>query len=342
MIAFRSLLFIVVAMVCTHPASAATVAILRPRSEAPAISEALFRLRGELLAVELSVTVVDRPPLDDTDSAEARAWLERTAKTQAIDAFIDVLGDRAPVGVDVWILERTPAELRHARVVLDADADQAAATLAIRTIEVLRSSFLALEMGGREAVSPPPPARPAPARTPSPPQRRASFGVEIGATGLTSLDGVGLSLLPLARLDWAFSSRFALQITGAAFGTRPRVEAAAGSVDVAQQFALLGLCLCPPSGAGLHPLAALATGALHTALEGQANAPNLGHELERWSLLVDASAGARLDLPERFYLTLATHLQLAAPYVAIHFVDTVVASTGRPNVLLSLTAGARL
>jgi hypothetical protein len=35
-------------------------------------------------------------------------------------------------------------------------------------------------------------------------------------------------------------------------------------------------------------------------------------------------------------------MQLAEPYVAIHFVETQVATTGRPNLLVSLTAGAWL
>src|SRR4029078_10161598 len=43
-------------------ARAAAVAILRPRSSAPEINEALFRLKGELLAVGLDVTLAERPP----------------------------------------------------------------------------------------------------------------------------------------------------------------------------------------------------------------------------------------------------------------------------------------
>jgi hypothetical protein len=39
-------------------------------------------------------------------------------------------------------------------------------------------------------------------------------------------------------------------------------------------------------------------------------------------------------------LTLAAHVQVAAPCLAIHFVDAVVATSGRPNLFLTLTIGA--
>ena len=43
-----------------------------------------------------------------------------------------------------------------------------------------------------------------------------------------------------------------------------------------------------------------------------------------------------------YHVTFAAHVQLAEPYVAIHVLDTVVATTGRPNLLLTLTLGAWL
>ena len=55
-----------------------------------------------------------------------------------------------------------------------------------------------------------------------------------------------------------------------------------------------------------------------------------------------ALLGARLALSERYSLRLAGHVQWALPYAAIHFVDTQVASTGHPNLALSLAVGASL
>jgi hypothetical protein len=81
---------------------------------------------------------------------------------------------------------------------------------------------------------------------------------------------------------------------------------------------------------------------LHTSVEGRADAPNQGRVADQWSFLVDAGAGSLLRLPDRFYLSLAAHAQLAEPYPAIRFLDTVVATSARPNLLLTLTIGAWL
>jgi hypothetical protein len=58
--------------------------------------------------------------------------------------------------------------------------------------------------------------------------------------------------------------------------------------------------------------------------------------------LIDVSLGAGLRLYGRSYVTLAAHAQVADPYVAIHIVDTVGATSGHPNLLLTLTVGAWL
>ena len=47
-----------------------------------------------------------------------------------------------------------------------------------------------------------------------------------------------------------------------------------------------------------------------------------------------------MRLPQRYILLLAAHVQLAEPYVAIHFEDAIVATTGRPNLVIVLTLGA--
>jgi hypothetical protein len=323
-------------------ARAATVAILRPASGSPLLDEALFRLKGELLAVGLAVAIADRPPFRDTASAEATAWFEATAAERDIDAFFDVVGENKPVGVDIWLCERAPRRVRVARVVLEPNTENAAATLAIRAIEVLRSSFLAIELSAGGEPRPPVPSPPRAETAAAAPEHVARLALEAGATAITGVNGVGPAVLPLVRFDWALRSWLSIQATGAAFGTRPHVETPAGDVQVAQQFGLLGLCLCALANTGIHPIVALSAGALHTTLDGRADAPNVGHELDEWAFLVDGSVGARLSLPDRFYVTLAAHVQLAEPYVAIHVLDTVVATSGSPNLLLALTVGARL
>jgi len=336
-------LLVACALFWARRAEAATVAILRTSSDAPAIGEALFRLQGELLAVGLAVAVTERPPTPGADSAETRAWLAQTARERHLDAFIDVVGVSAPEAVDVWIFEPASGGLKGTRVTLEASTADRAATLAIRTIEVLRSNFLVLDLAPpRPAVPAPAPAKTPERPVPPPAPRRSQFGLEAGATTLTSFDGLATSVLPLVRFSWSLDSQFAVEATGAGFGTHPSVETTAGSVEVAQYFALFGASAAVATGTVVEPIFALSAGAFGTTLNGRAFPPNVAHDVTQWTAVADASAGLRLRPSERFYLTLAAHAQLAQPYVAIHFVDTVVATTGRPNLLVTFTLGAWL
>jgi hypothetical protein len=336
-------LLLTVALLWVGRAAAATVAIVQPLGDTEELREAAFRIQGELVAVGLAVALAERPPAEDTRSTEARAWFERTAEARGLDAFIDIVGEDALVGVDVWLWDRSTKRLTVSRVSLAPGVPNAAATAAIRAIEVLRSSFLVFDSAG------PPPKRPEKVtaepeddrtarRTHGTPNR---IGIAAGAATLTSLDGVGPAVIPLAQFEWLLGSGLALHATGAGFGTRPEVASDDGSAELAQQFVLLGLCACSAEP-GLRPMLAFSAGLLHTALEGRAELPNIAHRVDRWSSLFEASAGARLNWAHRYQLALAAHLQLAEPYVRVRIVDTVVATSGRPNLMFSFTLGAWL
>jgi hypothetical protein len=333
--------FALLALLWTGRAAALTVALLRPARDDAALDEALFRLQGELLALGVSVAFLDGPPNPGSDSGELRSLLARAGRERGIDAFIAVAADDGTLGADVWIRDESSSALRRSHVELASPAGDRAETLAIRAIEVLRSNFVALDLAAGEPASPkrsaPEPVRPEPAA----PIAVRPLGLEAGASALMSFGRVGPALLGLARVDWALGPWLSLQATAAGLGTRPRVETSAGTVEVARELGLAGACFCARSPRGVQPLLAVSAGALRTRLDARATAPNLGHHAERWAALVDAAVGARLGLPGRVYLTFAAHLELAEPYVAIHVLDSVLATTGRPNLLLTLSAGVR-
>jgi hypothetical protein len=337
----RQLLLVALLLVWAGRVHAAHITILRPPRSSPEHAEALFRLKGELLALGLKVEIADRPARRAPDQTDPRAGLERMAAERGIDAIIDVVGEAVPTAVDIWIFQRSPRRTEVSRVQVEPSARNAAETLAIRAIEVLRSNFVEIDLAARAqlhaTVSPPPPEQ-----VPPPPPPAQGLGLEAGAAVLTSLDGVGPAILPLVRFGWAANTWLAVQATVAGFGTRPTVEAPTGSARVAQQYAVLGLCYCSASDSGIRPLVSLSAGALRTSLEGEADAPEEGHRIERWSFLVDGSLGAQLGLSGRYHLTLASHVHMAEPSVAVHLVDTLVATTGRPNLVMSLTVGAWL
>ncbi len=324
------------------PAHAATVALVRPLGTTPELTETLVRLHGELLSVGFAVRLLDRPAGSQPGGTEPQPWLEALAAEGENDAVVEVVGDATTIAVDIWILSPAPQRLEVVRVELEPTATNRAERLAIRAVEVLRSTFLEQDMAARrrhpEALQDPAPTPP-PVAQGDPAERPERVGVAVGLAGLTSLDGVGPAVLPMARFDWAARPWLVTQAALAGLGSRPEVATTAGKARVAQQYGTVGGRLRLRSEARLTPFVALSSGVLRTSVEGQAETPRQGQGAEQWSFLLDGGFGAELNLPERYSLTLAAHAQWAEPYVAIHFVDSVVATTGRPNLALSLTVG---
>jgi len=330
----------------------ATVAILSGASS-PALSETTNRLRGELSALRLRVLLLGRPTTDELGGLDSRAWLEHTAEARDIDAVIEVIGEKAPEAVDVWIFERSPWRSHVARVFPDPNTPDRAGTLAIRAIEVLRSYNLETDLAAKARArdddmpatdsgpvnASPPAAEQAPVKASRDSVEGA--GVELGAGVLTGLDRVGPALLPVLGLDWRAHPSLVVHATVSGWGTEPKLRASAGTVRVAQGYGALGLCYCPTASA-IRPYLALSVGVSRTSLAGAAESPSRGHDVAQWSLLFDAGAGARLRLPSRYYATLTGHVQLTQPHVSIHVVDEQIGSTGRPNLVANLTVGAWL
>ena len=334
----------------TAPLHAATVAIVRPQSPSPDWTETLSRLHGELLSVGLEVEITEGPAVRVLGTADSRAWLEKLAAERGVDAIIDIVGEVAPVAVDVWLVDRPPRKrqvsLEVSRVTLEPNTEKPSERLAIRAIEVLRSSFLEIDLATRErrgdAIAKPAMTSLPLAEVNEAVSRPERFGVAVGAAALTSLDGVGPAILPILRIDWVARPWLVTQVALAGLGSRPTVAGTAGSARVTQQYGVLGGGYRFRADQWLQPFVTLSGGVLRTSVEGQAGSPKQGHSEDRWSFLLDGSLGAEMRLGGRYSAALAAHVQVAAPYVAIHFMDEVVATSGRPNLLLTLTVGAWL
>ncbi len=331
------LLVISAALLFAAPAGAVTVAIVTPQPPTPAWDETLSRLRGELLSVGFEVRMVTRETTTNSEQVDSRAWLESLTTEGGIDAVIDIIGDAIPVAVDIWVVEQEPTRWGVSRVTRDADAPDASVRLAIRAVEVLRSTLLENDMTSRERDDH---SLPTPPKNQDEALPQARFGLEVGAAVLAGVDGVGPALLPTAQVDWKVQRRLVVHATVTALGTRPTVASSEGHARVAQQYVLVGAAHRFDPDRRVWPFIALSAGALHTTVEGEADEPAEGQSVDHWSFLVDGSIGAGLSLRKTYTSTLAAHLQLAEPYVAIHFVDHVVATTGRPNLVLTLTVGA--
>lgn len=328
------------------PANAGTVAIVRPNRPTPDVTETVSRIHGELLAVGLEVRTIDPPLAPVQARTNSPAWLRDMATAGEIDAVIDIVGQNTPVWVDVWIIEKLQRRFELTRIANDPNTANASERLAIRAIEVLRSSFLESDMSGRkpdrEPIAKPTSGPLRQAELPEVTRRPKRIGVELGAAVLTSMDGLGPALLPMARFDWTPSAWLILHGELVGLGTRPAVATTAGHARVAQQYGALGGSFRFRSDRRLNAFIGFSAGALRTAVTGAADAPRLGHASTQWSLLLDGNIGAALELLGRYYLTLAAHVQVAEPYIALHIMDAVVATSGRPNLALTLTVGAWL
>jgi hypothetical protein len=336
----------VIGLLCAFRAHAATVVVVRPASASPGSTEVMSRLRGELLSLGVDVVIAERHVAGAPGPMDPRAWLEGDASGRAPDAVLDVVGDVAPTAVDSWILEKKSGRAEVSRAALERTADADPGQLAIRAVEVLRSSLLEIDLAARTRGAPA--VASAPAAVAHQETRTSAsldaprFSLEAGAAVLAGLDGVGPALVPIVRAGWAARSWFALQATLAGLGSRPEIATSTASARLAQQYGTVGACVYGSPAHALAPYLALAAGALRTAIDGQADPPGSGHFVERWSFVLDGSVGGRLRLPGRYQLALAAHVQIAEPYVAIYFMNDRVATTGRPNLLVSLTVGAWL
>lgn len=342
----RHVLFSVLLLLWASRAHAVAVAVVRPPNPTPALTEILTRLHGELLSVGIDVKTVKRRTNRGLTERDARACLGDIQGADGLDAVIEIVGDTEPVAVDVCVLEGTPRHAEISRIVAELNAENSAERLAIRAVELLRSIFLAQAMAARprprEVAAAPPTATQRPTATLAPNTRSERFGVELGAVALFGVGGIGPGISPILIGDWAVHPRLVIQAAVAGLGSRPTVTTAAGNARIGQEYAVLGGSYRFLPDAPLQAFASLSAGALRLSVDGHADLPRHGHSEHQWSVMLDASLGLLLRLSERYFLALAGHVQMAETYAAIYFEDAAVATTGRPNLALSLTLGAWL
>jgi len=318
-------------------AQAATVLIVRPAAPSAAAAETLSRLHGELLAVGLAVAVVERPAA--AGGTNPRAWLERLATERGLDAALEIIDGTPQPAVDVWIFSREPPREQVTNVMAEPSAGNTVERLAIRSVDVLRSILIESHLNEATPREPAPPATVVHTATSAGAGPHGRLGLSLGAALLTSFAGGTTAVAPLARVEWAAGTMLALQVEAAGLGTHPQITTSGGSAQVAQQYALAGLCACAPAPQRLRPTLALSAGVLHTSAEGRAELPAQGHTVTQWSLLLQASLGARLAFLERYELSLTAHAQLAQPYVAVYAGDATATTLGRPTFVLTLALG---
>jgi len=172
-----------------------------------------------------------------------------------------------------------------------------------------------------------------------PPPAPARLAAEAGGLVLGSLDGLPPAVLPLFRLTVvpAVASPLLLRMTVAGLGTRARVSGAPGSADVSHQLAMAEAVWVFRPGRRWQPMVSLGAGAAHLSAQGFAPGGATGPTVSAWAFVADAGVGLHVALSDRLYLGGEVHAAGEAPYPAIRYQETQLASEGRPTWLAALS-----
>jgi hypothetical protein len=314
-------------------AESALVVLVRPAAQSVIVSEAITRIRGELIADGFEVAVVDSPPGSDPASVLARADLQ-TGAAATLGLFLHADASAA----ELWVVDRLTSKTVVRRIAMSKSAGASAPeVLARRSVELLRASLLEILVDSQKRPStvtaPRAHATRWAAQALEP--RHSSFGIEAGAQLLGGFGGIDAAILPVGRMRVALGERLLARMTLSGLGTRPKIVAAQGSATLSQELALLELQGEMAPRSWLRPTISLGAGAYHIHVDGSANAPYAGLDGGRYAFAVDAGAGLAMSFTSVFALSLEAHALLLTPYPLIQFLTVDTAEMSRP--LLSAT-----
>jgi hypothetical protein len=326
------------------PAAAATVVLIRTPHPSAMASEATVRLRGELGAEGFNVKIVDSP-----GDADARAFMEEQAAGPDVVAVVAIFADNPTEAVELSVIDRVTGKSVTRRVPADPAATRSAEVLSIRAHELLRASFLEIELGASRAQ---PPDAPPPPPPPPEVKRMAdvaldnrwpqSWGLEVGACVFASFEGIGPAVAPVLRGEHSWREFIVGRVTLAGLGTRPRVDSASASAHLAQAFGLAEVGIKLRARQIVRPFFSIGAGVLRVTTEAQPPPHAQAIDGGLWTPIADAGVGLRIGLRGRFELAAEFHAQVATNYPAIQFFGSTVARAGRPTMMGSLTLVAWL
>ena len=319
------------------PQQSPKVILVRPPVAPPAVTEALVRLRGELVAAGFDAEVVEQAL-----GVDVRTSLEKLspASAGAATALVAVVASAEPGNAELWVIDRVTGKTVLRRVNAGAtDPPRVAEVLSVRAVELLRASFLELAIGA-------PPANNAPPSTPVV-ERWATatleeadwtWAVEAGGGTAYAVDGPWNVILSVARLERALGQRFCARVSFAGLGTSARVDTPQGYAGLSQTILLAEVMVRFRRGNRIEPLLSLGAGTLRLAADSHEAAPFVAVSDARWAAAGDLGVGVRIPLRRRkFELGIEAHALFAQPYPTVRFLGNDVALAGRPSLIGSVT-----
>jgi hypothetical protein len=321
-------------------AESALVVLVRPSTQSAVVSEAITRIRGELIADGFEVSIVDAPPGADPASVLGRAD-QQAGAAATLGLFLHADASAA----ELWVIDRLTSKTVVRRVEMTrAPTGSVPEVLARRSVELLRASLLEILVDAqkRPADKPAPRAQASRWAAQALEPRRSNWGIEAGAQVLGGFGGVGGAVMPVGRVRVVLSERVAARLTVSGLGTRPRVDTAEGTATVSQEVGLLELIgeIAPRSW--LRPSLSVGAGAYHIGVVGIAASPYAGLDGDRFVFAADAGAGLALSLTSAFALSLEGHAMLITPRPVIRFLQVETAEVRTPLLSGALTLVGRL
>jgi hypothetical protein len=316
------------------------VVLVRPPAAPASVTEALVRLRGELLAAGFEAEVVEL-----SLGADVRGSLERLVPPAgnggSATALVAVVASADAGSAELWVIDRVTGKTVVRRVNAGtADSTRAAEVLAVRAVELLRASFLELAVAPKNRETPPVEAAPAVERWATAPleEREWTWAVEAGGGTAVSVDGPWNAFMPVARVERALGQRLCLRLGFVGLGVPAHVDLPTGSADVTESMLLAEAVLRFRRGRRVEPLISAGAGVLRSSVDAQQTAPNQAVGGTRWSAAGDLGLGLRAPLRRgRFEIGLEAHALLAQPYPTVVYFGQEFGRVGRPTVLVALT-----
>jgi hypothetical protein len=275
--------------------------------------------------------------------------MEEQAAGPDVVAVVAIFADNPTEAVELSVIDRVTGKTVTRRVPADPAATRSAEVLSIRAHELLRASFLEIELGQSHAE---PPDTPPPPPPPPEVKRMAdvaldnrwpqSWAIEAGACVFGSFEGVGPAVAPVLRGEHSWRDFIVARVTLAGLGTRPRIASQDQTANVAQAFGLAEIGIRLRARQIVRPFFSLGAGVLRVTTEAQPMSPARAVNEGLWTPIADAGIGLRIGLRGHFELAAEFHAQVASSYPAIQFFKSTVATGGRPTILGSLTLVAWL
>ncbi|MES1208025.1 MAG: hypothetical protein ABUS79_18985 [Pseudomonadota bacterium] len=321
------------------PAPLPRVVLVRPAAAPPSVTEALVRLRGELIGAGFDADVLDLPL-----GADVRASLEKfapPASGASATALVAVVASADPGTAELWVIDRVTGKTVVRRVNAAAgDPARVAEILAVRAVELLRASFLELAITPATEAAPRPATTPAVERWATAPldSRDWTWAIEAGGATAAAVSGPWNVFLPVARIERAFGRRACVRVGFAGLGTASRVTTPNGYADLSQTVVVAETVLRFRRGQRLEPLISAGVGALRLDADAHPSATYQAVGGARWGAAGDLGAGVRVPLRgRRLEVGAEAHAVFAQPYPTAQYFGHEVARVGRPTLLATVT-----